>query len=95
MRKYEVLYIIAPSVDEDGVKQTVERYNNVLTNSGAEIEKVDEKGKRRLAYEIDDLKDGYYVVVYIKAGPDATNEFERLVKMDDNIIRHLVVRDDD
>ncbi|MDQ0297641.1 small subunit ribosomal protein S6 [Salibacterium salarium] len=95
MRKYEVLYIIAPSVDEDGVKQTIERYNNVLTSSGAEIEKVDEKGKRRLAYEIDDLKDGYYVVVYIKAEPDTTNEFERLVKMDDNIIRHLVVRDDD
>ncbi|MFZ4454037.1 30S ribosomal protein S6 [Salibacterium aidingense] len=95
MRKYEVLYIIAPSVDENGVKEMIERYNNVLTNQGAEIEKVDEMGKRRLAYEIDDLKDGYYVVVYIKTEPGATDEFERLVKMDDNVIRHLVVKNED
>ncbi|MFD2707201.1 MULTISPECIES: 30S ribosomal protein S6 [Salibacterium] len=95
MRNYEVLYIIAPSVDENGIKEMVERYNNVLTNQGAEIEKVDEMGKRRLAYEIDDLKDGYYVVVYIKAEPGATDEFERLVKMDDNVIRHLVVKNED
>ncbi|MFB5663505.1 30S ribosomal protein S6 [Alteribacillus sp. HJP-4] len=95
MRKYEVLYIIAPSVDENGVKETIERYNNVLTNNGAEIEKVDEMGKRRLAYEINDLKDGYYVVTYIKGDAQATNEFDRLVKMDDNVIRHLVVKDED
>ncbi|WP_158738388.1 30S ribosomal protein S6 [Alteribacillus sp. YIM 98480] len=95
MRKYEVLYIIAPSVDENGVKETIERYNNVLTNNGAEVEKVEEMGKRRLAYEINDLKDGYYVVVYTKAGPEATNEFDRLVKMDDNIIRHIVVKDEE
>ncbi|SDI39710.1 SSU ribosomal protein S6P [Alteribacillus persepolensis] len=95
MRKYEVLYIIAPSVDENGIKDTIERYNNVLTNNGAEIEKVEEMGKRRLAYEINETKDGYYVVVYTKANPEATSEFDRLVKMDDNILRHIVVKDED
>ncbi|MFB4163627.1 30S ribosomal protein S6 [Alteribacillus sp. JSM 102045] len=95
MRKYEVLYIIHPGVDENGIKETIEHYNNVLTNNGAEIEKVEEMGKRRLAYEINDLKDGYYVVVYTKADAEATNEFDRLVKMDDNVIRHIVVKDED
>ncbi|GEK59634.1 MULTISPECIES: 30S ribosomal protein S6 [Marinococcus] len=95
MRNYEVLYIISPNVDEDGVKNTIERYNKILTDNGAEIEKVDEVGKKRLAYEINDFRDGYYVVTYIKGTADATNEFDRLVKIDDNVIRHLVVRNDD
>ncbi|WP_100400485.1 30S ribosomal protein S6 [Bacillus sp. FJAT-44742] len=95
MRKYEVLYIIAPDLDENGTKETVDRYSNVLTNNGAEIEKVDEMGKRRLAYEINDYRDGYYVVVYANSNTEAINEFDRLVKMDDKILRHLVVKDED
>ncbi|RKD68098.1 SSU ribosomal protein S6P [Sinobaca qinghaiensis] len=94
MRRYEVLYIIAPNVDEDGVKQTVERYNEILTKNGAEIEKVDQMGKRRLAYEINDFTDGHYVVIYTKANSEATSEFDRLVKIDDNVIRHLIVRNE-
>lgn len=95
MRKYELLYILAPTVEEDQIKETIERYNNVLKNNGAEIEKVDEMGKRRLAYEINDFKDGYYVVVYTQAEPAAIDEFDRLIKIDDNVIRHLVVKDED
>ncbi|SFE63309.1 30S ribosomal protein S6 [Alteribacillus iranensis] len=95
MRNYEIIYILAPTVEESAVKETIERYNNVLTNNGAEIEKVDEMGKRRLAYEINDFKDGYYVLIYTKADPEATKEFDRLIKIDDNVIRHLVVNEDE
>lgn len=95
MRKYELLYILDPAMEEDKMKETIERYNDVLKNNGAEVEKVEEMGKRRLAYEINDFKDGYYVVVYTKAEPAAVNEFDRLIKIDDNVIRHLVVKDED
>ncbi|PSL45925.1 SSU ribosomal protein S6P [Salsuginibacillus halophilus] len=95
MRNYEILYIIAPNLDEDATKKTIERFSNILTDQGAEIVKVDEWGKRRLAYEINDFGEGYYVVLKVKANPEAINEFDRRVKLNDDIIRTLVVRDDD
>jgi len=95
MRKYEIMYIIRPDVDEEARKTLVERFNNVLTDNGAEIEKVDEKGKRRLAYEIDNYRDGYYVVVNFSSDEKAVNEFDRLAKFSDDIVRHIVIREDD
>jgi small subunit ribosomal protein S6 len=95
MRKYEIMYIIRPDVEEEAQKTLVERFNNVLTDNGAEIEKVDEKGKRRLAYEIDNYRDGYYVVVNFSSDEKAVNEFDRLAKFSDDIVRHIVIREDD
>ncbi|WP_018923274.1 30S ribosomal protein S6 [Salsuginibacillus kocurii] len=95
MRNYEILYILAPTLEEEAVKNTIERFNKILTDNGAEIEKVDEKGKRRLAYEINDFHDGYYVVINAKASTEAINEFDRREKLTDDIIRSLVVREDD
>ncbi|HLS08910.1 30S ribosomal protein S6, partial [Lentibacillus sp.] len=61
MRKYEIMYIIRPDMEEEAQNSLIERFSKVLTDNGAEIEKVDEMGKRRLAYEINDYRDGYYV----------------------------------
>ncbi|WP_216831640.1 30S ribosomal protein S6 [Alkalihalobacterium elongatum] len=94
MRKYEIMYIIAPNLDEAATKELVERFNGVLTNNGAEIEKVEEKGKRRLAYEINDFREGYYVLINVMANPEAIAEFNRLVKINENIIRLLIVKDE-
>lgn len=63
MNKYEIMYIIRPDVDEETQKAVVERFNNILTDNGAEIEKVTEMGKRRLAYEIENYKEGIYMVI--------------------------------
>ncbi|OLO42152.1 30S ribosomal protein S6 [Alkalihalophilus pseudofirmus] len=94
MRKYEIMYIIAPNLDEAATKEIVERFNGVLTNNGAEIEKIEEKGKRRLAYEINDFREGYYVLINVMANPEAIAEFNRLVKINENIIRLLIVKDE-
>ncbi|MDE5414147.1 MULTISPECIES: 30S ribosomal protein S6 [Alkalihalobacterium] len=94
MRKYEIMYIIAPNLDEAATKELVERFNGVLTTNGAEIEKVEEKGKRRLAYEINDFREGYYVLINVMANPEAIAEFNRLVKINENIIRLLIVKDE-
>ncbi len=94
MRKYEIMYIIAPNLEEAANKEIVERYSNVLTDNGAEILKVDEIGKKRLAYEINDFKDGYYVLISVQANTEAINEFNRLIKINDNVIRVLVTKDE-
>ncbi|MFA1819650.1 30S ribosomal protein S6 [Virgibacillus oceani] len=95
MRKYEIMYIIRPDIEEEAQTSLIERFNNILTDNGAEIEKVDEKGKKRLAYEINDYRDGYYVIINFKADETAINEFDRLAKFSDDIIRHMAIREDD
>ncbi|SET25225.1 SSU ribosomal protein S6P [Oceanobacillus limi] len=95
MRKYEIMYIIRPDMEEEAQTALIERFNSVLTDNGAEIEKVDEKGKKRLAYEINDYRDGYYVVINFTGDENAVNEFDRLAKFSEDIIRHIAVREDD
>ncbi|MET3683840.1 small subunit ribosomal protein S6 [Alkalibacillus flavidus] len=94
MNKYEIMYIIRPDVEEEARQSVVERFQKVLTDNGAEIENVDEMGMRRLAYEIKDYRDGYYVVVNFASEPIAIDEFDRQAKFSDDIIRHMAIRND-
>ena len=75
MRKYEFMYIIHPTIEEDAKKALVERFNEILTSNGAEIIEAKEWGKRRLAYEINDLREGYYQIVKVNADSEAIDEF--------------------
>lgn len=93
MRNYEIMYIIRPNIDEESQKALIERFNGVLTENGAEIEKVEEVGKKRLAYEINDFRDGYYVIINFNGTSEAINEFDRLAKYSEDIIRHIAVRE--
>jgi len=95
MRNYEIMYIIRPDIEDEARTALMERFNSILTDNGAEVEKVDEKGKKRLAYEINDFRDGYYVVIKFKGDDKAINEFDRQAKFTDDIIRHMAVREDD
>lgn len=94
MRKYEIMYIIRPDIEEEAQTALIERFNTILTDNGAEIDKVDEKGKRRLAYEINDYRDGYYVIINFRSGEEAINEFDRLAKFNEDIIRHMAIKDE-
>lgn len=94
MRAYEILYVIRPDIEEDAKKALVERFDNLLTSNGAEIVESKEWGKRRLAYEINDYKEGFYQIIKLNSEVDATNEFERLAKISNDIIRHMIVRDE-
>ncbi|MGE6630712.1 30S ribosomal protein S6 [Bacillus sp. NPDC077027] len=95
MRKYEVMYIIRPSVDDETKQAVIERFNNVLTSNGAEITGTKDWGKRRLAYEINDFRDGFYQIVHIQSEAVAVQEFDRLAKISDDIIRHIVVKEEE
>ena len=94
MRKYEIMYIIRPDIEEEAQTALIEHFNKILTDNGAEIEKVDEKGKKRLAYEINDYRDGYYVIINFQGDENSVNEFDRLAKFNDDIIRHMAIRDE-
>ncbi len=95
MRKYEIMYIVRPNIEEEAQTALIERFNGILTDNGAEIEKVEEKGKKRLAYEINDFRDGYYVLINFKGDQNAINEFDRQAKFSDDIIRHIAIREDE
>ncbi len=94
MRKYEVMYIIRPNIEDEAKKALVERFNGILTDNGAEITEAKDWGKRRLAYEINDFRDGYYQLINVNAEPAAVEEFSRLAKINEDIIRHIVVKNE-
>ncbi|HAR6192867.1 TPA: 30S ribosomal protein S6 [Staphylococcus pseudintermedius] len=96
MRTYEIMYIVRPNIEEDARKAVVERFNGILASEGSEVLETKDWGKRRLAYEIEDFKDGYYNIVRIQSENNkATDEFQRLAKINDDIIRYIVVREDE
>ncbi len=93
MTNYEVTYIVSPSIDEAAKKDLVERFDNVLKTNGAEVVDSKDWSKRRFAYEIGGFTEGIYHVVNVKAdNVDAINEFDRLAKFNDGILRHMIVK---
>ena len=92
MRKYEVMYIVRPDVDQEILEATVAKFQGIIS-TGGEIVKHDLMGKRRLAYEIKKFREGIYVLVNFNATPEVVNELERLMKISDEVIRYLVVQD--
>lgn len=92
MRKYEVLYIIRPGFEEEAYKNTVEKFNAIIQNNGGEILKVEPWGKRRLAYEIEKIREGYYVLLQIMCDANLPSELERNFKISDEILRYLITR---
>ena len=96
MRTYEIMYIVRPNIEEDAKKAVVERFNGILASNGSEVLEAKDQGKRRLAYEINDFTAGYYNLVRIQTeGNEATDEFQRLAKISDDIIRYIVIREDE
>lgn len=95
MRKYEIMYIVNSSLDEAKLVEANEAIQGVLTSNGAEITNVDNLGLKEFAYEINKMKKGYYVVLTVNAGNEAIAEFDRLSRINPNLVRHLIVKLED
>jgi small subunit ribosomal protein S6 len=89
---YESMFIVDVTDGEDAVKASVEKFVGLITENAETVYEVNEWGKRRLAYPINDKPEGYYVVVTFKGNPDFPAEFERLSKIDESILRSMVIR---
>ncbi len=93
MRDYEIVYIFDSALDRSVIDQKLDRFNQLATGNGGggEVVAVEHWGKRQLAYPIRKHDNGYYVVVQFRTDPEALPEFERAIKLDEQVLRYLVV----
>ena len=94
INSYETMFIVDPQIGEEAIKATVDKFTALIAANGT-VEGVDEWGKRRLAYPINDIPEGYYVLVTFKAEPSFPSELERLFGIDERIMRSLVIKLDE
>jgi small subunit ribosomal protein S6 len=94
-RIYEELFIVKPDVLEEEVDAYVEQLRTQLTTAGATVDKVDKWGKRKLAYRIDKYREGTYVLFQFTGAPDIVREFERRLRVSDQVLKFLTVRIDE
>lgn len=95
MRAYEVVFIVDPTLENDEAEKILDRVVEVLSNQGASVTNVDRWGRRRLAYEIAGHRDGNYTVVSFQGPSHAGAELERVLRITDGVIRHLLVKQED
>ena len=87
--KYEVLYVLNPNLSEEETQGVVEKFKTLIEQNGT-VDEMEEWGKRKLAYEINYLSEGYYVLVKFTSGPEFPAELDRILGITDGVIRSLV-----
>ena len=94
MNKYESVIIINPNLEQEVTKSVIKKFEDLINTDG-KVESIDEIGKRKLAYEIKKNKEGYYVVYNFEAKPELIAELERNYRIDDSVIKFIVIRKDE
>ena len=92
IRKYETIFILDPSFDEEAVKASIEKFKGVIENGGGTVENVDVWGKIKLAYEIAKVNEGFYTLINFEANTELPKELDRVFRITDGVIRHIVVK---
>ena len=92
MNKYECLYVIDAELSDEEIRSCVEKFSGIVADNAGEIEKIDEWGKRRLAYPINYKTEGYYVLMLFAANGDVPAELQRNMRNDEHIMRYVVER---
>ena len=95
MRTYEIMFIVNPNTPEEEVDKINSQLEGIITSGGGKVEKMEKMGKRRLAYEVDKHREGYYVLFVIAANGDIVKECERRLRVIDAVIKYISVRTDD
>lgn len=95
MRKYETVFILRPDLEEEKATEVIDKFKSIIENNGGEITNVEKWGKRRLAYEIKDYREGFYMIVRFNGEPAVSGELDRVFKITDEILRHMIVREDE
>ena len=95
MNKYEIMFIVKATIESDKIKETCENYKKLLKDYKANLVDFKEMGEKKLAYEIKGNMNGYYFVMQVEANADAIKEFDRKARIDENMIRHLIIKLDE
>lgn len=95
MKAYELLYFVAPTIDDDSRAAVTKRIEGAIAQGNGVIDNVEAWGKRKLAYEINGLNDGDYTLVDFHADPTSVAELDRVLRINDAVVRHIIVKRDD
>ncbi|MBD1842249.1 30S ribosomal protein S6 [Cyanobacteria bacterium FACHB-63] len=92
---YETMYILRPDIGDEAVDQAIEKYQSMLRENGGEIIETQHRGKRRLAYEIDRLREGIYVQMNFRANGNQIAPMERAMRLSTEVVRYLTVKQEE
>ena len=95
MNKYEIMFIVRPDREEAEIKKTAEEMKKVLTDGKANMLEEKAMGQRELAYEINKFTTGYYFLYVVEASAETVKEFDRIVRINESLLRHLIVKVED
>lgn len=95
MRNYEIMYIVNANLDDASRQALVDSLHGILTSNGGTVKNVDEWGVREFAYPIDDMTKGYYMVLKVEANPETVKEFDRLARIEANVVRFIIINLDE
>ena len=93
MRPYEAMVVLEPGLGEEALEAALDRFTKAVTRQGGEVTHIDRWGRRRLAYEIAGHTEGYYALLKFKGSPAAAIELDRILRITDGVLRHLIVRE--
>lgn len=93
-RNYETIFILRPTLNDQEISDSIEKYRDLLVREGAEIYRHEDMGKKKLAYEIRHFQNGHYAIFQYRAKPSAVNELERTFKISEDLLRYLTVKID-
>ena len=94
MNKYESVVIINPKLEEESIKALIAKFSDLINKDG-KVESVDELGLKKLAYEIKKNKEGYYIVLHFEANPELIAELERVYRITDEVIKFIVIKEEE
>ncbi|MDN5345413.1 MAG: small subunit ribosomal protein [Clostridia bacterium] len=92
MRNYEVVFVIKPDLEAEATAAVVDKFTQLIADQGGQVIEVDQWGKKRMAYEVRKYREGFYVLMKFKGDPAVTQELERVLKINDEVIRYLITR---
>ena len=94
MRNYELMFVVRPTLEEEGTLKVLANMKKILEDMNAKIVSEKNMGRRELAYEVKGFKNGNYFLLVVEAMPDAVKEFDRVANLNEDVIRHIVVKVD-
>lgn len=89
MKKYELMSVFKPNLDSEEVEKIIEKINSIITDFGGSVESVDKAGRKKLAYDIQNFRDGYFATTILSLPADKVAEFKRQLRLNDNILRTM------
>ncbi len=92
MNKYETIFILNPTLDDASINSSVDKFKGVIESNGGTVDNVDLWGKRKLAYEINKINEGIYVLMNFTADPNFPKELDRQYRITDTVIRHIILK---